>query len=238
VRFQTKAELALDLLDPARGWGVKHACVVDDADYGDNPAFLNGLEARRERMVVAIRANFTVATARRANVAGQRADELLAEVPRWQWQTIKWREGSTGWLRAKFTAIRCWRIDGEGKRQVGWLIGQRPARRQVGDVKYFWSNFSVDTPLGVMVEYAHRRAWVEQFHEEAKELLGWDQYQGRLWPGFHRNAALVMLSYSFLVWWEWQDRMRQVRRGRPRRDFSPSTGSTPDTFARHPPPGS
>jgi SRSO17 transposase len=72
-----------------------------------------------------------------------------------------------------------------------------------------------------MVEYAHRRAWVEQFHEEAKDLLGWDQYQGRLWPGFHRNAALVMLSYSFLVWWEWQERMRQVRRGRPRRDFPP-----------------
>jgi SRSO17 transposase len=222
VGFQTKAEIALGLLDQARSWAVKHACVVADADYGDNPAFLNGLEARRERMVVAVRANFTVATARRTSVAGQRADELLAHVPRWQWQTIRWREGSTGWLRAKFTAIRCWRIDGEGLRQVGWLIGQRPARGQTGDVKYFWSNFSVDTSLAVMAEYAHRRAWVEQFHEEAKELLGWDQYQGRLWSGFHRNAALVMLSYSFLVWWEWQERMRQVRRGRPRRDFSPS----------------
>jgi hypothetical protein len=73
---------------------------VADADYGDNPAFINGLEARRERRAVAVRANFTVATARWANVAGQRADELLAQVPRWQWQTIKWRERSTGWLRA------------------------------------------------------------------------------------------------------------------------------------------
>jgi SRSO17 transposase len=236
VTFQTKAEIALGLLDQARSWAVKHACVVADADYGDNPAFLNGLEARRERMVVGIRANFTVATARRTSVAGQRADELLAQVPRWQWQTIRWREGSTGWLRAKFTAIRCWRIDGEGRRQVGWLIGQRPARGQTGDVKYFWSNFAVETPLAVMVEYAHRRMWVEQFHEEAKELLGWDQYQGRLWPGFHRNAALVMLSSSFLVWWEWQERMRQVRRGRPRGDFSPSARSAPNAAARHPSP--
>jgi len=237
VTFQTKAEIALELLDQARSWAVKHACIVADADYGDNPAFLNGLEARRERMVVGIRANFSVATARRTRVAGQRADELLAQVPRWQWQTIRWREGSTGWLRAKFTAIRCWRIDGEGHRQVGWLIGQRPARGQAGDVKYFWSNFAVETPLAVMVEYAHRRMWVEQFHEEAKELLGWDQYQGRLWPGFHRNAALVMLSYSFLVWWEWQERMRQVRRGRPRRDFSPSARSASNAAARHPSPG-
>ena len=76
VGFQTKAEIALGLLDEARSWAVKHACVVADADYGDNPAFLNGLEARRERMVVAIRANFTVATARRTSVAGQRADDV------------------------------------------------------------------------------------------------------------------------------------------------------------------
>ena len=224
VQFQTKAAIALDLLDEAKAAGVKFACVVADADYGDNPAFLNGLEQRHARMVVNVRADFTVATARQAAVAGQRADALLAAVPRWQWQTIRWREGSTGWLRAKFVAIRCWRIDGDGTRHIGWLIGQRAGRGQTGDPKYFWSNFPVDTPLARMVEYAHRRAWVEQFHEEAKELLGWDQYQGRLWTGFHRNAALILLSYSFLVWLEWRERQAQVRRGRTRRAFSPSAG--------------
>jgi len=234
IGFQTKAEIALALLDQANAWGVKHAAVVADADYGDNPAFLNGLDARGERCVANVRANFTVATARRAGVAGQRADELLASVPRWQWQTIRWREGSTGWLRAKFVAIRCWRVDGDGTRHVGWLIGQRPGRGQATDPKYFWSNFAADTPLAVMAEYAHRRAWVEQFHEEAKELLGWDQYQGRLWPGFHRNAALVMLSYSFLVWLEWRERQSQIRRGPRRRAFSPSAGSTANIAAGNP----
>ena len=72
-----------------------------------------------------------------------------------------------------------------------------------------------------MVEYAHRRHWVEQYHEEAKSELGWDQYQGRLWTGFHRNAVLVMLSFSFLVWLEWQQRQAQPQVGRPRRAFSP-----------------
>src|SRR5262249_43646936 len=45
-----------------------------------------------------------------------------------------------------------------------------------------------------MVGYAHRRRWVGGYHEEAKELLGWDPYQGRLWPGFHRHAVSVMLA--------------------------------------------
>ena len=72
-----------------------------------------------------------------------------------------------------------------------------------------------------LVEYAHRRHWVEQYHQEAKGLLGWDQYQGRLWPGFHRHAVSVMLAYSFLVRREWQQRQTRRRPGRRRRARSP-----------------
>ena len=221
IAFQTKAAIGLDLIDQANAWGVHHACVVADAGYGDDPVFLNGLEARRERYVVAVRTDFSVTQSRQATVEGARGEAVLAALPRWQWQTIRWREGSQGWLRAKFVAVRCWRVDGDGTRHVGWLIGQRPTRGE-DERKYFWSNFPLTTPLSVMVEYTHRRYWVEQFHEEAKSLLGWDQYQGRLWHGLHRHAALVMLTYSFLVWLELLERHWVRRRGRPRGAFSPS----------------
>ncbi|HET9221891.1 MAG TPA: hypothetical protein VFO07_05270 [Roseiflexaceae bacterium] len=93
------------------------------------------------------------------------------------------------------------------------------------------------TPTAKLVEHAHRRHQVERFHQDAKELLGWDQYQGRLWQGFHRHAALVMLSYSLLVWHEWQLRQQQGRsRGRPRGRFSPSAGSPPLLIGSDPPP--
>ena len=78
-----------------------------------------------------------------------------------------------------------------------------------------------------MVGYAHRRYPVEQFHEEAKQELGWDQYQGRLWMGFHRHAVLVMLADSFLVLHELKQRREVRSRGRPRDPFPPSAGSTP-----------
>jgi SRSO17 transposase len=220
VSFQTKPQIALDLLDRARAWGVRFSCVTADADYGDNPNFLEGLEQRRQRSVVAVRADFTVAASRAGGVA-QRADALIKAQPLRSWRTVTWREGSKGWLRGRFVAVRCWRKTGAGRRRLGWLIGEDASD---GKRRYYWSNFRAGMPLEAMVEYAHRRHWVEQYHEEAKGLLGWDQYQGRRWRGFHRHAVSVMLAYSFLVWQEWRERQQRARPGRPRRAFSPSGG--------------
>jgi SRSO17 transposase len=235
VAFRTKPEIALELLDRAKQWGVRHACVVADADYGDNPNFLAGLERRRQRYVVAVRADFAVASGRTA--PAQRTEALLAGLPRSAWRTVRWREGSKGGLRGRFAAVRCWRVTSEGRRRLGWLIGERPGRGQTGKAKYHWSNFGPEVLLATMVESAHRRHGVERYHEEAKGLLGWDQYQGRLWPGFHRHAVSVMLAYSFLVWQEWYQRQAQRRRGRPRRAFSPSAGPPPRVAAGGAPPG-
>jgi SRSO17 transposase len=197
IGFQTKPQIALDLLDKADSWGVPYACYV-----------------------AAVRKDFQVALT--VNGPAQDAEGVLAAVPVRRWQTIRWREGSKGWLKARFSALRCWREPSKGVRVPGWLIGERPARGVKDKWKYHWSNFSAATPLEEMVEYAHRRYGVEQFHEEAKGLLGWDQYQGRLWTGFHRNSVLVMLAYSFLVKQEWEQRQQVTLRGRPRGAFSPS----------------
>jgi SRSO17 transposase len=224
VGFATKPQIALRLLDQARAWGVPYRCVVADADYGDNPSFLAGLEARDEHYVVGIRADFRVWLTDPGRGRGRRVDQLLATIPRGWWGTIRWRQGSKGWLRKKFVALGCWRRAGDGVLQQGWLLGERPARGQHGERKYYWSNLPDSTPLAKLAEYAHRRHAVEQFHEEAKGELGWDQYQGRRWRGFHRHAATVMLAYSFLVWLEVQHRRAQPGPGRPRDPFSPTAG--------------
>jgi SRSO17 transposase len=215
--FQTKPQIALDLLDRARSWGVRWACVTADADYGDNPNFLAGLEKRRQSYVVAVRADFAVSLSRRGGES-RRADELIGAQAARSGRSVTWREGSRGWMRGKFVALRAWRVTASGRRKVGWLIGEDAAD---GKRRYYWSNFGPDVLLERLVEYAHRRHWVEQYHEEAKGLLGWDQYQGRLWTGFHRHAVTVMLAYSFLVWQEWRQRQERARSGRPRRPFSP-----------------
>jgi SRSO17 transposase len=233
VTFQTKPAIALQLLDQARAWGVPHQCVVADAGYGDNPNFLAGLEARQERYVVGVRTDFPVSLRHAATSRVWRADELLQTVPRWQWRTIRWRRGTKGWLRKKFVAVRCWRVTSDGQRHEGWLVGERSTRGQPEERKYCWSNLSAETPLEEVAGLAHRRHAIEQCHEEATGELGWDQYQGRLWPGFHRHAVTVMLAYSFLLWLEVRERRRHQREGRRRDPFSPSAEpSAQDTAGR------
>jgi SRSO17 transposase len=223
IPFRTKPEIALWLLDQARAWGVPHRGVVADADYGDNPNFLAGLEARQEPYVVAVRTDFAVRLRHAATSRLWRADALLQTVPRWQWRTIRWRKGTKGWLRKKFVAVRCWRVTSDGHRHEGWLLGERATRGQPEERQYFWSNLPPDASLEELAGLAHRRHAIEQFHEEAKGELGWDQYQGRLWPGFHRHAVTVMLAYSFLVGLELRQRYRHTSQGRPRDPFPPST---------------
>jgi SRSO17 transposase len=223
---QTKPEVALTLIAQARAWGVPHRCVVADADYGDKPHFLAGLEARQERYVVGVPADFRVSHQRRARSPVQRVDQLLQTLARWQWRTIRWRHGTQGWLPRKFVAVRCWRITSDGQRHVGWLVDEHATRGQPEDPKSYWSHRPASAILEELAGYAHRRYAVEQFHAEAKGEVSWDQYQGRLWPGFHRHAVTVMLAYSFLVWLELRQRRRPRGRGRPRDPCSPSSRST------------
>jgi SRSO17 transposase len=128
-------------------------------------------------------------------------------------------------LRKKFVAVRSWRVTSDGQRYLGWLVGERATRGQPEERKYFWSNLPAETTLAELAGYAHRRHAIEQFHEEAKGELGWDQYQGRLWLGFHRHTVTVMLAYSFLVWLERQEWHRHTRQGRPPGPFPPSTAA-------------
>jgi hypothetical protein len=142
ITFQTKPQIALELLDQARDWGVRNACVTADADYGDNPNFLDGLESRRQRYVAAVRADFTVALSRRSGETHRAAGLVAGQAAR-LWRSVTWREGSRGWMRARFVALRGWRVTSAGCRRAGWLIGEDASD---GKRRFYWSNFGPTWP--------------------------------------------------------------------------------------------
>jgi SRSO17 transposase len=137
LSFQTKPQLALQLVDRAREWGVPFRYVIADAGYGDKPTFLAGLEERQIPYVCAVERNFGVrlpaevedaAQAEPVQKAGRgrpllprpaplyRADAVIAALPQSAWQTIAWREGTKGQLAKQFAAVRAHRASGD----PGW----------------------------------------------------------------------------------------------------------------------
>jgi transposase len=45
---------------------------------------------------------------------------------------------------------------------------------------------------------SHFRRICEQAHQQLKEELGLDHFEGRSWHGLHRHALMTMIAYAFL----------------------------------------
>ena len=227
VGFQTKGEIALDLIEEGREAGISPRAVVSDAGYGDQPAFVDGLEARQLPYVVGVplTLRFRLAEAveadpgdrppppysgrgrpRKARTLAERVPALGARaifeaLPVEAWRRVAWREGTKGPLVKGCARVRVFRTGLRGKHRpasAGWLIAERPLAGHKGDEKFYFAWGLDDLTLEDLIELAHIRWVVERFYQDAKGELGLDDYEGRLWTGFHRHVALVMLTHSFL----------------------------------------
>ena len=76
-----------------------------------------------------------------------------------------------------------------------WLIGEH---RSTGERKYYLSNLPADTPLKHLAAAIKARWVCEQAHQQLKEELGLDHFEGRSWTGLHRHALMTMIAYAFL----------------------------------------
>ncbi len=122
------------------------------------------------------------------------------------WRTVTWRRGTKGRLSARFAAVRVRVADGPTQRirdmgnqhmpgDEAWLIGER---RASGERKYYLSNLPTDTPIKALASTIKARWICEQAHQQLKEELGLDHFEGRSWHGLHRHALMTMIAYGFL----------------------------------------
>jgi SRSO17 transposase len=76
-----------------------------------------------------------------------------------------------------------------------WLVGER---RSTGEQKYYVSNLPPDANLKTLAATIKARRVCEQAHQQLKEELGLDHFEGRSWTGLHRHALMTMIAYAFL----------------------------------------
>jgi hypothetical protein len=121
-------------------------------------------------------------------------------------------------LKARFAAVRVRVADGPPQRirdkgqqllpgDEAWLIGEH---RTSGEKKYYLANLSAKMDLRTLASVIKARWICEQAHQQLKEELGLDHFEGRSWQGLHRHA-LFQLSARFASPTNTRPRLRSAR---------------------------
>src|SRR3989441_5139544 len=239
---RTKPEIALAEIDRAIAAGVRFGCVLADAGYGLSAPFRQGLTARKLAWAVGIPRHLKVypvgvqliwpitkvrGRPRKRHVPdilSIAAEDMLADA---KWRNVSWRSGTKCRLKARFAAVRVRIADGPPQRKwnkgqqhlpgdEAWLIGEH---RVSGEKKCYLANLPAGMDLRSLAATIKARWICEQAHQQLKEELGLDHFEGRSWHGLHRHALMTMIAYAFLQ----HRRLAKVRRGKKNQPPAAST---------------
>ena len=256
-RALAKTDIALAEIDRVLAAGARFGRVVADAGYGISAAFRRGLSERGLVWAVGIPKVQNVysigvellwpkaATGRprKHPVPSEEpvaAEQALADAG---WRRVSWRRGTKGPLAAEFAALRVRPAEGRqlrnGRHLPGeevWLVGER---RTTGERKYYLSSLPADAPLEELAATIKARWACEQAHQQMKEELGLDHFEGRSWTGLHRHALMAMIALCFLQHLRLGERGKKRGRGavRTAAPAEPARGPTPADRAARPRPG-
>jgi SRSO17 transposase len=249
--YRTKPEIALAELDRVRAAGVRFGCVLADAGYGLSAPFRQALTERGLTWAVGIPFKQKVYPAdvamifpiagrgrpRQRHIPDVKSITAQAMLETAQWRTVSWRRGTKGRLSARFAAARVRVADGPPQRihdmgaqhlpgEEVWVIGEH---RSTGERKYYLSNLPADATLKQLAAAIKARWICEQAHQQLKEELGLDHFEGRSWTGLHRHTLMTMIAYAFLQ----SQRLKQARGGK--KNPRPAAATKPSRRSAHHP---
>ncbi len=191
VAFATKGELAKQMLAHAFAVGIPAAWVAGDTIYGSD-AVRRWLEGQGRHYVLAVPCTHGLWTAGRQVEA-----QVLADgVPDAAWARLSAGDGSQGPRWYDWACLALPYVTQPGTAQ--WLL----VRRSVSDPTeraYYRVYGPAETTVDALARVAGRRWCIETAFEEAKGLVGLDQYEVRKWEAWYRHVTLSLLAYAALV---------------------------------------
>lgn len=219
-QFRTKPQMAIEMIDDARRANLPRVATLADAGYGDDGEFRRALRERGESYILGVTpsslrvipADAQISTPRptrkggrprtapihAASIKRQSPSQIARSIK--TWTRVEWAQGTKGVLSGEFHAQRVRIVTGAKERraitdEVCWLLLEK---RSI-ELKAYVCWGLDDAPIETLVEYAHLRWTIEQFHKEAKQILGLDRFEGRTWKGWHHHITMVLLAYAFLA---------------------------------------
>lgn len=207
--FRTKAQIALDLVDKLLAAGVEFGAITVDAGYGIGREFRHGLSQRSRYWAAGIRGSqlvyasgVVVHGAKATSSHPMTAEEMINQLGDKAFRRVSWRMGTKGVLSERFACVRCRVADGEpienDRHLPGeelWLVCEWRAN---GEKRYYVCKLAKRSSHRRIARLIKGRWACEQMHEQSKQELGLDHFEGRSWPGLHRHLLMVMISFTFL----------------------------------------
>ncbi|RYZ65287.1 MAG: IS701 family transposase [Proteobacteria bacterium] len=221
VVFEEKWRIALREVRRVREAGVRFTTVLADAGYGACRGFRDGLTEMGLLWAVGVMSSQRAYPAHVTTymppkgTAGQgprkhplptepdaNVSAFIDALGTRGFRTVTWRNGTKGPLRAKFAACRVKLPD--PSRRTGhkalpsdevWLVAEQ---RSANERKYYVTNHPEGTSLRTLAAAIKARWSCEQVHQQLKEELGLDHFEGRSWMGLHHHALLTMVAFAFL----------------------------------------
>jgi SRSO17 transposase len=195
VGFQTKPQLAQQLLARALDAGVPAGWVTADEVYGGDARLRAFLEQRDLAYVLAVKATQPLWAASAQGPSELPARELVARLPARAWRRLSADDGAKGpriydWARVALTRPG-W--PGRGF----WLLARR--RLTDGELAYHACFGPAPTTLAELVRVAGSRWAVEECFQAAKDQVGLDHYQVRRYDAWYRHVTLVLVTQAFLA---------------------------------------
>ena len=221
ISFRPKWRIALDEVDHLLEHRVQFGQVLADAGYGSCGEFRAELTKRKLLWTVGV---LSSQTAYRASVRVQlptpkrsggrpptrgtpteqsrSVAKLIEELGPDAVRSVTWRKGTKGPLSGRFAMMRVRPADGPRAHPNNhhlpgdevWLI----AEFRTDETKYYLSNLPATASFKKVVSAIKARWSCEQMHQQMKEELGLDHFEGRSWHGLHHHALLGMIAFAFL----------------------------------------
>lgn len=218
LQHRTKPQLLLEMVKKHRAEGLQFAWVSVDALYGNDPAFLRGLDDEGEIFLADVQCKQRIylddpkpyrprreskqgrkPTRLKARRKSIRVDRWVAKQPASAWQTITLRQTTKGELTVQVLHRLVWLWDGKEERARQWHLIVCEKTAEMPQRKYSLSNAPHDRPLKRLAYMQSQRYWVERALQDAKSQAGLAEYQVRQWNGWHHHMAMCMLVQLFLM---------------------------------------
>jgi SRSO17 transposase len=205
VGFQTKIELALDMIQRAKENGIPGNVMLADSAYGDSTDFRNSVRKLGFDFAVGVLPTLGVVRLDRndrINSKPQSAAEVIASLPKKAFRKVTWRDGTKHKLSSRFCFVRVQTTHDDGVplaiREPLWLAAEWPEDEKQPS-KFLLTTLPRRMSKKEIVRLLKERWRTERMYEDLKGELGLDHFEGRSFPGWHHHVSVVLCCFAFVV---------------------------------------